>query len=199
MPFVGKTINKKPYLFGSIVIVTAFAGEVALHQLVPTYKDNCYLQALFNCLAQTPTMILGYVFARIRLFQKVPIVDLRGTGSKVLVALDIVVIMFVILFIRSKIGVIVGFNLDFFYAPLMIACILYLFNQFQMPKLSKVMISLGNNSVYMWFFHGLFFTAAVRSVYQPFIMVSTNLWIISLWTIVLTYICSVVIKKVVEY
>lgn len=51
----------------------------------------------------------------------------------------------------------------------------------------------------MWFFHGLFFTAAVRSVYQPFIMVSTNLWIISLWTIVLTYICSVVIKKVVEY
>lgn len=121
MPFVGKTINKKPYLFGSIVIVTAFAGEVALHQLVPTYKDNCYLQALFNCLAQTPTMILGYVFARIRLFQKVPIVDLRGTGSKVLVALDIVVIMFVILFIRSKIGVIVGFNLDFFYAPLILS------------------------------------------------------------------------------
>lgn len=199
MPFVGRMVNKKPYLFGSIVIVTAFVGEVALHQLVPTYKDNCYLQTLFNCLTQTPTMIIGWLFAHMRLFQKVPIMELKSIGFKVLVALGIAVMMFVILFIRSKIGAIVGFNLDFFYAPLMIACILYLFNQFQMPKLSKVMVLLGNNSVYMWFFHGLFFTAAVRSVYQPFIMVSTNLWIISLWTIVLTYICSIVIKKIVEY
>lgn len=199
MPFVGRLIDTKPYVFGALAIVCVFCGEVVIHQFVPAYKNNYYLQALFNCFMQTPTMILGYIFSRKQLFLKIPIIEIKGFTLKSLVVLAIVIIMLVILFVRSKVGAILGFNLDFFYAPAMIACILYLFNWLKMPVLSKVMTSLGNNSVYMWFLHGLFFTDVVRSFYQPFIMVSTNLWIISLWTIFLSYVCSVIIKKVVEY
>lgn len=199
MPFVGRLIDRNPYLLGVLAITIAYTGEVALHQLVPTYQENCYLQTLFNCLIQTPTMILGYVFARKQIFQKIQVKELNGIGRKILLASVIVFIMLAILVVRSKVGAILGFGLDLFYAPMMIGCILYLFNQFQMPKFSKVMASLGNNSVYMWFFHGLFFTAVVRSIYQPLIMISTNLWIISIWTILLSYICAFVLKKIVEY
>lgn len=47
--------------------------------------------------------------------------------------------------------------------------------------------------------HALFFTAATRPVFAKFVLISDNLWIIALWTIVLCYICSAVIKKIVEY
>lgn len=198
MPFVGRLIDKKPYIFGTLVILMAFVGEVALHQLVPTYQENCYLQTLFNCLLQTPTMVLGYVFARKQLFQKIHVRSLSRIRTKFLVASTIVLFMLTIFFVRSKVSAVVGFNLDFFYSHLMIGCILYLFNQFKMPKFSKMMASLGNNSVYMWFFHGLFFTAAVRSIYQPLIMISTNLWVISIWTILFSYLCSSVLRVVVE-
>lgn len=81
----------------------------------------------------------------------------------------------------------------------MIFCILALFGAVPMKGFARVMAELGDKSVYMWFFHGLFFTAATRAVYQPLIMVSDNLWVISVWTLLLTYLGAVVLKKAVEY
>lgn len=60
------------------------------------------------------------------------------------------------------------------------------------------MSELGDKSVYMWFVHALFFTAATRPVYHKFVMISDNLWIVAIWTILLSYIVSYVLKKIVE-
>ena len=76
--------------------------------------------------------------------------------------------------------------------------ILVIFNSCKMPIISKVLTSLGNLSVYMWFFHALFFTDIVRTIYQPFILVSNNIFIITIWTILLTYLCSWILKTIVE-
>lgn len=59
--------------------------------------------------------------------------------------------------------------------------------------------ALGNVSVYMWFFHVLFFTGIVRSVYQPFILISHSLWVIIPWTILVTFVCSLIISKSIAY
>ena len=89
-------------------------------------------------------------------------------------------------------------NFDIIYAPVIILCILVVFSQFKLKYLSKVMSELGDKSVYMWFVHALFFTAATRPVYHQFVMISNNLWIVAVWTIVFSYLASLLIKKVVE-
>lgn len=99
---------------------------------------------------------------------------------------------------RAVCGNIVGFNLDFIHATVTILGILIIFNSCNLPVISKILTSLGSLSVYMWFFHALFFTDVVRAVYQPFILVSDNIFIITLWTIILTYICSWILKKKVD-
>lgn len=193
MPFIGRLIDKKPILFSALIIFSAFLSEVALHQLVPGYYDDYWLQVLFNCLLQTPCMILGYLFSRKHWFQRIPI-----PRHWLVIPIAILAILLTF-YMRYKIGGIYGFNMDFFYAPMIIFCILTIFNQYRMLCFSQVMTELGDKSVYMWFFHGVFFTAATRSVYQPIILISDNLWIISVWTIIITYVASALIKKIVEY
>lgn len=193
MPFIGRLIDKKPILFSIIFIIGAFLSEVVLHQFIPEYKNNNWLQALFNCLLQTPCMILGYLFSRKQWFQRIPI------PRHWVVIYIAILITILTLWMRHKIGSIYGFNMDFFYAPLVIFCILAIFNQYRMTFFSRIMAELGDKSVYMWFFHGLFFTAATRGIYQQIILISDNLWIIAIWTIIITYIGSALIKKAVEY
>ena len=108
----------------------------------------------------------------------------------------IVVMVFVL---RSQIGSVLGFNLDFFYAPLFLLAVLIVFNLYELPVLSKVLSVLGDVSVFMWFFHALFFTSAIKAVYEPFINISDSLWIVTPWTIILTFICSWGILKAVNF
>lgn len=71
-------------------------------------------------------------------------------------------------------------DFDIIYAPVIILCILVVFSQYPMKWFSKVMAELGDKSVYMWFVHALFFTAATRPVYHQFVMISDNLWLVAI-------------------
>lgn len=193
MPFIGRLIDRKPILFSAASIVVVFVSEIGLHELWPSYKENPWVQVLFNCLVQSPCMILGYLFARRNWFGKIRL------PRHAALPFGVIILAFATLCMRRMAGSILGFNLDFFYAPVMIFCILALFGAVPMKGFARVMAELGDKSVYMWFFHGLFFTAATRAVYQPLIMVSDNLWVISVWTLLLTYLGAVVLKKAVEY
>lgn len=95
-----------------------------------------------------------------------------------------------ILITRSLKSAFLGFNLDFFYAPLFIFSVLIMTNQLSNRCVFKVLTVLGNTSVYMWFFHALFFTKVTRELYQPFVAVSDSFWIVTSWTILLTFVCS---------
>ena len=83
-----------------------------------------------------------------------------------------------ILFIRYQLETRKDFNFVFFYAPLFIFAILILFNLYKMTIFKRVMMVLGDTSVYMWFVHALFFTPILRSFYQPYIHISGNFIII---------------------
>ena len=139
-----------------------------------------------------PTVLLGYYFAKQQVFQKMRIPQ---HWSMALLGVLLIVIASVG---YAVCGAIAGFNLFIIYAPMTILGILVIFNSCKMPIISKVLISLGNLSVYMWFFHALFFTDIVRTIYQPFILVSNNIFIITIWTILLTYVCSLILKIIEE-
>lgn len=184
MPFYGRLIDRNPLLWSVVGIVLFFICEVFLHEFYPAYKNNVWLQRLFDCLLQSPCMILGYLFARQKWFLRIHIHSFKYMS---LLAFSLIV---AILILRSIKNSILGFNLDFFYAPAFIFLVLIVFNRNQNQLIFKVLTFFGNISVYMWFFHALFFTKLVRNIYQPFVAISDSLWIVTFWTIIITSVCS---------
>ena len=192
MPFMGRLIDRRPCLWTIILIVVSFAGQIVVWFFIPSFNTHLWWHALFVCFSWTPTILLGYLFARNEWFQKIKI------PNHWLVPIIATVLVFVVLWLKMVLPCIKILNFDIIYAPVIILCILVVFSQFKLKYLSKVMYELGDKSVYMWFVHALFFTAATRPVYHQFVMISNNLWVVAMWTIILSYLISVVIKKVVE-
>lgn len=184
MPILSKIIDQKPIWWTLFFIIVAYLMEASLHQFYPLYTNNDFTQRLFDCLSCTPCMLLGYLFANKQWFSKVMI---QRKDKWLFIAFLLIIAVFVL---RFHISAIMGFNLDFFYAPMFIFAVLILFNIFELPLITKILTIIGNVSVYMWFFHALFFTKAVRNFYQPFILISDSLWIIIPWTLFLTFTCS---------
>ena len=139
-----------------------------------------------------PTVLVGYYFAKQQVFQKVRVPQ---HWSMSLVGISLIVLA---LTGRAALGSLAGFNMHVIHATLCILGILIIFNACKLPNLSQVLTSLGNLSVYMWFFHALFFTDIVRIIYQPFILISDNIFIITIWAILLTYVCSWMLRWIVE-
>ena len=192
MPFISKVIDKKPIVATIGFIILAYVLEAAVHSL-PSWSENDWTQRLFDCLLCTPCMLLGYLFAHKGWFTKIQI-------PKNISMLFFTLLMMVVVFVmRSHIGAVAGFGLDFFYAPFFILAVLIVFNLYELPVLSNVLSSLGDVSVYMWFFHALFFTEVVKAVYEPVVKISASLWIVTPWTIFLTFICSWCTMKIVEF
>ncbi len=71
-------------------------------------------------------------------------------------------------------------------------------NTFEWRPVKAVMIKLGEVSVYMWFFHALFVTKVVSWFYQPAITIFSDVNLVVLWAIVLTFFASWLIKTIVD-
>lgn len=192
MPFAGRLIDKKPYLWVVLLMALSYVAQVSIWYFVDTFNSQAGWHAIFVCFSWTPTILLGYLFARKELFQKIKL------PNNWLVTVVAIVIVAITLWAKMVLPGIKILNFDIIYAPIIILCILIVFSQFRLRWLSIIMSELGEKSVYMWFVHALFFTAATRPVYHKFVMISENLWIVAIWTILLSYLISLFLKKIVE-
>lgn len=192
MPFVSWAIDRNPKVITPLLMLLAYGAMFGTRRFVLAHYPNDWTQALFDCLLNTPLMLMGYAFARLSVFERIHIPESwTSVGVSFLIA---AVILVARAYTRGTVGVIT----ELIYAPAMILCILSMFTAKSLNVAVKVMKELGDKSVYMWFFHAIFFTAATRPVYQRFVMASDNLWVIAIWTIVISYVCSRGIKKIVD-
>lgn len=192
MPFCGRLMDRHPYLWAIGLFVLCQVFKVAIWYFIPNFNFHPWWHALYVCFGWTPTILLGYLFARKEWFREIRVPD------HWIVPIVAIILAFVVLWLKMMLPGIKILNFDIIYAPLIILCVVTVFSQYKMKRLSKVMSELGDKSVFMWFVHALFFTAATRPVYHQFVMISDNLWIVAIWTIVLSYIISVVLKKILE-
>lgn len=192
MPFLSRLIDKKLILWMPILMILIYGSMALEKKFVLVSYSNYWTQALFNCLLETPLMLLGYIFAKQNIYEKLKV------PTKWITILGAIVVAAIILIARAFTIGSAGVIAELIYAPGIILCILATFTAKPLKYVSKVMQELGDKSVYMWFFHSIFFTAATRSTYQHFVLISDNLWIITIWTIILSYVCSYIIKKIVD-
>ena len=197
MPFVSRFIDKSPLRNTLIVLAVTVAMALIIHEAPRfLFSDSNYVfdtppyLALFNCFLTSPVMVLGYLFAHEGYFERINLGRISRFWTLVLG-----VGLFVAGFVLRRYTYTL---LDFLFAPLIIASIAILFNKFEWRYFRAVMIKIGEVSVYMWFFHALFYTKAVRWFYQPAITVFDDINLVVLWTILLTFCASWLLKTVVD-
>lgn len=208
LPLICRIINKRPCFYGGVLIICSYLIECVIHSFFLKDK-NRLIMAIYNCFLYTPLLIFGYVFAKEKIFEKVTI---KINKVKLLFVKSLFTIVIVFIF-KYKISSLYGFHFDFIYVPIIVFCLLIIPNVYDVYKqkynkkkafaffsiLYNFMLCLGSYSVWMWFVHALFFTPCVRYLYQPLIMISKNLWIITIWTILLTYILSYILRAIKDY
>lgn len=153
MPFVGRLIDRKPYIFSILGALISWSGMVIIHQLVPEFNKDNFYRMLFTYLGWTPTIILGYLFAKQGFFNRIKI------PNHLIISVIAIVVILLVLWAKSVFKGISILNFDILYAPIIISCILIIFSQFKLKWISRILMELGDKSVYMWFIHALFFSS----------------------------------------
>ena len=194
MPFVSRFIDRKPLINTGISIVGCYLVCVAVHS-IPGAIENKLLLALFNSLMMTPIMFLGYLFAHEGYYERINVGRMPRFWS-IILSLVLIVVVFII---RRRRWAVMGFQLDFFYAPLVICGIVIIFSLIKWQPIKALMIKMGEVSVYMWFMHALFFTEAVAWFYQPAITIFNNVNFVVIWAITLTFLASWLLKSIVDF
>ena len=193
MPLVSRFIDRKPLLNTVIAVIVTYLLSVAVHA-IPGMLENKPLMSLFNSLLMTPVMLVGYLFAHEHYYERINVGRLAPAWI-ILISLVVIVITMTLRYYRWGIF---AFRLDVFYVPLLIGAIVASFNVINWEPVKVALAKLGDVSVYMWFFHALFFTKVVRWFYQPAITIFKDINLVVLWTIVLTFIASWLIKLIVD-
>ena len=192
LPFLSRVIDRSPLLYTLLFIVLSLLLMCAMH-FVFDVGANQPAMALFNCFMMTPVMLLGYLFGHKHYYERL---NFNGL-SKWLCLFLALTIFIVTLRIRYYWSGWNGFQFDFFFAPLIIGSLVVIFNRFELKPIRLALVQVGNVSTYMWFFHALFYTKAVRWFYQPAITIFNDVNLVVIWAIVLTFSASWLIKAVV--
>lgn len=206
MPFISRFISNKPLRNSLTVIILSLILSVFIHEIpriasfvfnkeFPPIVENRPMMAIYYCFQLTGGVVLGYFFAQKKLFERIRIDSLNRPVTFILCSIIIFTTLALRYYTYSPHN---PFDVDIVYAPLMIGAIVVLFNKFRWTIVRAVLSKLGEVSVYMWFFHAVFFTKSVSWFYQPFITIFKNINLVVIWTILITFLVSWILKTVVD-
>lgn len=195
MPLYVRFIDKHPLRNTLIAVGAFFALQVLFHYTLYPHLDKDWFFVIYNCLSLSPLIVLGYLFAHERYYERIRIDQL----SKPLVLVGFLLTIALMIVIDSKLRLAGGFLFEFFYAPITIGAIAILFSKFEFKYLRPVMVKLGWASMYMWFLQALVQMPIVRDVYQPVVTIFSDINLIVLWTAVVLFFVAWALRSVVDY
>lgn len=192
MPFLHKVLDK--YKYGWLVSTIAFyVVAVGLHT-IPDWDSIPMIAILFTSFRLIPLIIVGYMCAMWNVQGKLP--HWFEGKKRMPIALLAIVVVIALQTLQFPTA---GFCLQAFYTPFLVFALVGIFNSFKLKRLKQGFTKVGDLSMYMWFFHAIFFTEAVslytkNLVFEPF----HNFFYTFTMTFVLTYLGSWIIKNIVS-
>lgn len=191
LPVFHGFIDKRPLVNTMILVVCVYLLVVLTHPLLAFVTDVDISNFVLNCFHVTPVVLLGYLFAHERYYERIRVNNLPAP----LVVVGSILTMLAMLYLCSKLRVRFGFLFDFFYAPVMIGAIAVLFSKFEMKYLRAVLQQLGVVSMYMWFLHASLHTPTIRWFYQPLVTIFSDVNLVVLWTMILVFFVAWAVKS----
>lgn len=190
MPYLHRLFDRFPKSGWICSILGFYLLECAIH-VIPRWQESSLFQNLFNLTLTIPIVIVGYMCAKWNSEGKIP----TWFEGKKRIPFALAIILTVMLVNGIKIPTL-GFCLQAFYTPFLIFAVVGIFNSIECKWLSIGLTKVGELSMYMWFFHAIFFTETVNLytknlVFEPI----HNYFYTLVMTFILTYAGSWVIKK----
>ena len=180
--------------YGWIICIGFYYICECLLHLIPNWKSNWISLNLFTYTAQMPCVILGYMCAYWNYKGLLP----RLFEGKSRLPLAMVSIFAVLVLSALKIPTL-GFCFQAFYTPILIFAVVGIINVMPFNSLSKFLHNIGSQSLYMWFFHAVFFTESVNTYTKRLVLEPIHNFFYTLFmTFILTYIGAWIIKKMVS-
>lgn len=179
LPFIYKIIIRNTKR-NAIVLIILFG---ILSSILKS-ENNLISNTLERCFYYAPILIIGFVFAKLKIFDKIVIKN----------NFLIIILLFFSIVIRCAISGIKGFSTDIICVPIFIFCIAYLYKNNDKTILFKILSELGKTSLYMWFIHAVFYSTATRSLFNEFI--PENLILSYIFITLISYVLSKLCKKI---
>lgn len=186
-----KVFRFKPYINLLMMVVVPYIFEVALH-FVPNYENNTIIHDLFSCFLYFPCFLIGYWMAENQIIEKSK--KINWFSNSILCISGIVMICFARIVIRS----VAGFLMDVFYVPILICCIVNLFEKVNCVMLQRGLSVMGKYSTQMWFFHAVFFSTYVCEWFQPILKLVSWPPLMYVWLVILSLVGSIIYEKILE-
>ena len=208
LPFLAKLMERNSVhrnLFICLLVVPIVIYGMLFFIKVSIGKGIIY--KLVNDFVYFPSILIGYIFAKFDLFQKIDMIGKKWYSIKSLriFLLSIVAIcaamgryiMPSILFEIGELPGLSGINglsisLDFIYAPLFIYCIVNISRCIKIGFIDKILAGIGKQSLLMWFLHCIFFNQA-KTVIQPVLYYPHNPVLVLFWGLILCYCAAIIL------
>ena len=190
MPFLHRLFVRFPKYGWMVAIVCFYVFAALIHTFLP-WDSNLILLNIFIFSNLIALVIVGYMCAFWNYKGLLP----KWFEGKNKWWLSLLVILLVLIIQGLQLPT-KGFCIQAFYTPFFIFAIVGLFNSHSLNGISRFLQKVGDLSMYMWFFHAVFFTETVNLytknlVMEPFHSFPYTL----LMTFVLTYLGSWCFKK----
>ena len=181
----------KPFINLALVIVVPYVFQVTLY-FMPNYETNTVIHDLYSCFLYFPCFLVGYWMAENQIIE---IIKKVKWFSNLVFSISGIAIIFVA---RILINSIAGLLLDVIYAPVMICCIVNLFEKISCKAVLRAVSVLGKYSTGMWFFHAVFFSTYVCEWFQPIVKMVSWAPLMYVWLVVLSLAGAVVCQKILD-
>lgn len=140
------------------------------------------VEDLRKCFLWMQCILMGYLMAKYDVFEKL---DKIFRPKNIVIAILIVIM---VMGERLKTKAFYGLGLDVIYVPIMVYALTFILNRIKNRGINKGLEILGNNSLNIWFLHGLFFSKYVNQVFQPIALLFKNPILTIIWV---TFLCLV--------
>lgn len=183
LPVFSRVVDKQPVLTIILSIILSLLVWKTIPGLIP--EQLAILRQIPDDMQWLPCVISGYVFAKFNLFNVAQdTLNSRKTFQKLLVYFIILIISFAS---RNYIP-----EFDFVTVPLFVFGLTSIFHMIKLKTLLRPIDFIGKYSMYMWFFHCIFFNALNRFT-QPVIFYPQIPLLVLCFGLILCIIPSIII------
>ena len=188
LPILSRAIEKKPLLTVLLSIILSFLICKILPGMIP--EKLLVFRQIPDDMQWFPCVISGYVFARFNLFTTA---KRTISSTNPFITFLIYLILMVIPFVsRNYIP-----EFDFITVPLFVFGISSFFEMIKYKNILKPINVIGKYSMYMWFFHCIFFNA-LKPYTQPILFYPQNFALVLCFGLIICIIPSIVVSKIIN-